>query len=42
MPANMATKTQRIELTEDFMNLSKEEKSLWDVISPLYHDRDYQ
>ena len=40
MQENMAAKTQRIELTEDFINLWKEEKSLWDVISPLYRDRD--
>ena len=36
----MAGKQQRIALTEEFINLFREERSLWDAASPLYRCKD--
>ena len=36
----MAAKAQRIELTEEFIGLWRQEKSLWDAASPLYRNKD--
>ena len=35
----MSVKSNKIELSEEFMALWREEQSLWDVISPLYRDK---
>ena len=36
----MAAKAKNAEMTEEFIDAWREEKSLWDVLSPLYRNRD--
>ena len=35
----MSAKSNKIELSEEFMAMWREEKTLWDVIFPLYPDK---
>ena len=35
----MSAKSNKIELSETFMVMWSEEKTLWDVMSPLYRDK---
>ena len=35
----MSAKSNKIELSETFMVMWREEKTLWDVMSPLYRDK---
>ena len=35
----MPAKSKKIELNEGFIAMSREEQSLWDVMSPLYQDK---
>ena len=35
----MPAKWKKIELNEGFIAMSREEQSLWDVMSPLYQDK---
>ena len=35
----MSAKSSKIELSEEFMAMLREEQTLWDVMSPLYRDK---
>ena len=35
----MSTKSNKIELSEEFMAMWREEQTLWDVMFPLYPDK---
>ena len=35
----MSAKSKKIDLSEDFMAMWREEQTLWDVIFPLYPDK---
>ena len=35
----MSAKPKKIELSEEFIAMWREEQSLWDVMSPLYRDK---
>ena len=35
----MSAKSNKIELSEEFMVMWREEQTLWDVMSPLYRDK---
>ena len=35
----MLAKSNKIELSEEFMAMWKEEQTLWDVMLPLYQDK---
>ena len=35
----MSAKSNKIELSEEFMAMWREEQTLWDVIFPLYPDK---
>ena len=35
----MLAKSKKVELNEEFITMWREEQSLWDVMSPLYRDR---
>ena len=37
----MSAKTQKIELTEEFIELWREQKCLWDVTAECYRNRDF-
>ena len=35
----MSAKSSKIELSEEFMAMLREEQTLWDVMSPLYRNK---